>query len=61
MNSVVIKSGNVSFGINGAFIEKVLDLRDKGIRSPVVIAGLVNIPVTYVSKVLKKNRRERWK
>ena len=57
MNPVVIRSGKVSFGINGVFIEKVIDLRDKGIKNPMVIAGLVDIPVTYVSKVLKKNRR----
>jgi len=58
MRQIIIrKSGNVSYGINGIFIDRVLTLRNKGIRSPLMISGLVGIPVSHVSKILKVNRR----
>ena len=57
MNPIIMKEGKVSYGLNGVFIDKVLDLRNKGIKSHFAIAGLSGVPISYVNKILKTNRR----
>jgi hypothetical protein len=57
MKPVIINKSGIPFGINCIFVDKVIALRNRGIKSPLVIAGLVGLPASYVSKVLKVNRR----
>ena len=54
MRPVIINKSGIPFGINGIFVDKVIALRNRGIKSPLVIAGLVGLPASYVSKVLKQ-------
>ena len=58
MRPVILRNNNgISYSINGLIGDKVLKLRDKGIRSPMRLAGLTGLPVSHVSKILKANRR----
>jgi hypothetical protein len=57
MRKVLLRSSGVCFGINQKYIQDVIVLKEKGVKSHSAIAGSVGIPLSYVSKILKVNGR----